>query len=97
MLKDTIVIISAGGFLTGFKALAVANAKETMRDELASVVAFSAVVQFVANLQTFPYLVELTVVPLAATLGGMQVLANHNEGYKPARPESRVVQGLRQG
>ena len=86
LLKETIVIIAAGGFMAGFKALAVIDGKETMRGKVRSLVAFVVVVQFVANLQTLPYLVELILVPVAALLGGMQALANHSDEHRATRP-----------
>lgn len=86
LMKDTIVIIAIGAFMAGFKALAVMNGTETMRGEVRSVVAFVVVLQFVANLQTFPYLVELVLVPVAVLLGGMQAVANHSDEHRAARP-----------
>jgi hypothetical protein len=91
LLKDTIVIIAVGAFMTGFKALAVMDGKETMRHEVRSVVALVVVIQFVANLRTFPYVVELILVPVAVLLGGMQALANHREEHKTVRP---VINGM---
>lgn len=86
LLKDTIVLVAVGAFLTGFKALAVMNGKETLRNEVASLLAFAVVVQFVANLQTFPYLVELILIPIAILLGGMQAVVNHSDEHRATRP-----------
>lgn len=86
LLKDTMVIVAAGAFMTGFKALAVMNGKETMRDEVRALIALVVAIQYVANLQTFPYLVELLLVPIAVLLGGMQAVATHSDEHKAARP-----------
>jgi hypothetical protein len=56
-----------------------------------SIVAPVVVLQFVANLRTFPYLVELILVPVAVLLGGMQALANHSDEHRAARP---VINGM---
>lgn len=42
------------------------------------------VLQWVSNVQTFPYLVEPALIPIAATLGGMQVVASHNKEFQQA-------------
>lgn len=86
LLKDTIMIVVVGAFIAGFKALALAQGKATMRDEVRSVVTLVVVVQFLANLQTFPYLVELVLPPIAVLLGGLQAVASHGDEYKAARP-----------
>ena len=86
LLKDTIVIVSVGALITGFKALAVMEGRETMRGEVRSLIAFVVVLQFVVNLQTFPYMAELILVPVAALLGGMQAVANNSDDHKAARP-----------
>lgn len=86
LLKDTIVIVFVGAFMTGFKALALMEGKETVRGEVRSLLAFVVLLQFVANLQSFPYLLELILVPVAVLLGGMQAVANHSDEHKPARP-----------
>lgn len=86
LLKDTIVIITFGAFMAGFRALAVMNGEATMRDEVQSVIALVVVIQFVANLQTLPYLLELVLLPTAALLGGIQAVANHSDEHRAARP-----------
>jgi hypothetical protein len=91
LLKDTIIIVAVGAFMTGFKAIAVMEGKATMRQGVRSVVALVVALQFVANLRTFPYLVELILVPIAVLLGGMPAVANHNDEYKVARP---VINGM---
>lgn len=91
LLKDTIVIVAVGAFMAGFKALALMEGKATMRQEMGSIVALVVVLQFVANLRTFPYIVELILVPVAVLLGGMQALANHSDEHRAARP---VINGM---
>lgn len=91
LLKDTIAIVAVGAFMTGFKALAVMEGKETMRHQVRSLVAFVVVIQFVANLQTFQYPVELILLPIAALLGGMQAVANQSDEHRAARP---VINGM---
>lgn len=86
LLKDTVVIVAVGAVMTGFKALAVMNGKETMRDEVHALIALVVAIQYVANLQTFPYLVELILVPIAVLFGGMQAVATHSDEHKAARP-----------
>jgi hypothetical protein len=86
LLKDTIVIVLAGAFTAGFKALAIAQGKQTWRGELRSLLALVVVLQWVSNLETFPYYVELGLVPLAVLLGGVQAVAALDDRYATARP-----------
>lgn len=57
-----------------------------MGGEVRSVVALAVAMQFVANLQTFPFIVELMLAAIAVLLGGMQALAHQSDDYRPARP-----------
>ncbi len=86
LLKDTIVIVTVGAFMAGFKALAVMKGEETMRSETRSMLAFAVAVQVVANLQTFPYFVEFFLVPFAVLLGGLQAVASHSDEHRKLRP-----------
>jgi hypothetical protein len=86
LLRDTIVIIIIGSLLTGFKALALMKGEETWRGEVRSVITLVVVIQWLSNLGTFPYIVELAFVPVAILLGGMQAVANLNDEHKPIRP-----------
>lgn len=86
LLKDTTVIVAVGAFTTGFNARAVVEGKATMRHEVRSLFTLVVVIQFIANLQTFPYLIEFILVPMAVLLGGTQTLTNDSEEHRAARP-----------
>lgn len=86
LIKDTVVILCVGGFATGFKALALIEGEQTWRGEIRSLLALVVVIQWISNLGTFPYIVELVLVPLAILLGGVQAVANLNEEHRRARP-----------
>jgi hypothetical protein len=86
MLKDTVVIVLVGAVMTGIKALALMRDEGRMRHEVRSIVGLVVVIQFVANLRTFPYVAELALIPLAVLLGGVQAVANHDEEHKEIRP-----------
>lgn len=86
LLKDTVVIVTIGALMTGFKAIAVMDGKESMRGEARSLFALVVAMQIVANLQTLPYLAELVLVPAAVLLGGIQAVVNHHDEHRAARP-----------
>jgi len=86
LIRDTAVILLFGGFTTGFKALALMKGKQAWRGEVRSLLALVVVIQWISNLETFPYVSELVLVPVAILLGGMQAVANLNDEHRPARP-----------
>lgn len=86
LAKDTVVIVVAGSVLAGFKALAMTKGGVTWGGEVRSLLGLVVVLQWVSNVQTFPYFVELTLVPMAAILGGMQVVASQNKEFHRALP-----------
>lgn len=52
---------------------------------------FTIVIDFIVNVYTFPLAVELVLVPVALLLVGMQVIAENDVQYAPAR---RVIEAL---
>jgi hypothetical protein len=85
LMKDTVVIVLVGGLTAGFKALDHTTGKSNWRTHLRSLATLVVVVQFVSNLEPFPYLVELALVPLAVLLGGVQAVASGSDEYRSAR------------
>lgn len=85
LIKDTVVIVVVGGLTAGFKALDHTKGKSDWRTHVRSLVTLVVVVQWVSNLEPFPYVVELALVPLAVLLGGMQAVASGSEEYRSAR------------
>lgn len=86
LVKDTVVIVAAGSVMAGFKALAMTKGEVTLSGEVRALLGLVVVLQWVSNVQTFPYLVELALIPMAATLGGMQVVASQNNEFRRALP-----------
>ena len=68
LTKDTLVIVAFGGFVVGFKALALMDEKGTWRGEVRSLLGLVVIIQWVSNLQTFPYLIELGLVLMLVSL-----------------------------
>lgn len=94
LLKETVVIVLVGGFAAGFKALALLKGEATWRGELQAVLALVVVVQWLANLETFPYVVEFALVPVAVLLGGAQAVATHGEEHKAVLPVLNALVAL---
>jgi hypothetical protein len=86
LLKDTVVIVVGGGFITGFKAHALTKGESTWRREVRSVITIFVVIQWLANIGTFHYLIEVVLVPVALMLGEMQAVATHQKEHKAALP-----------
>lgn len=91
LLKDTAVVVVLGALGTGFKGLALAEGKTTWQAELRSILTAVIAIQWLSNLRTFPYLVEVALVPLAVLLVGTQAVANSRDEYAPTR---RLLAGM---
>lgn len=97
LVKDTVFIVIVGGVLAGFRAIALMKGEKTWRQEFRSVLTLVVAVQWVSNLETLPYLIELAIIPLAVLLGGVQAVAQHSEEHRAILPVingSLMVLGL---
>ena len=91
LLKDTVAWILFYGFASLFSANRAAKEEHFFRREALAALSVGALMQFVLNLHTFAFVVELFLLPLVTFLVLLQAVAGMNAKTRPAQ---NLVNGL---
>lgn len=86
LIVDTALWVAASAFATVFESLKVSKDPRYFRRAALAAIGFGAAAQFVLNLYTFNYFVELTAQIVLLVLVVSQAVAQRREEAAPARP-----------
>ncbi|KRF32395.1 hypothetical protein [Nocardioides sp. Soil805] len=85
LLKDTIVWVVVYGVAAIFSALRAGKEKHFFRRAVLAAVSVGALMQFLLNLHTFAFVIELALLPLVTSLFILEAVARTNRKTRPAQ------------